>query len=296
MPIFDTFKQASFGGLNFPIDSCKVNGGIRDHIHEYPHADGGTPEKMGRKLYEIRMSGLFQNTFKAYPNLYPTTLNSLRDMWENETTADLVIPTLGTMKCYARAWSHDATAKVRSGERVDMVFIEDQQPDGLVAFIANTAGPNGLGGNVANYISVLAGYPDAPSDFQLLIGLVNAALIAKDQADLQLLILQAKILQITSLCATLDRNFFLQDPLKWPLAQSMRDIWLTAQSSLLDLQQQFTTLQTYVTPNRCSVADIARALYKDASRSTDILQLNPIEDAFAVPPGFRIRYYPGPAS
>jgi len=50
-------------------------------------------------------------------------------------------------------------------------------------------------------------------------------------------------------------------------------------------------LLTYVTPTLMSVTDIAKALYGDASRGMDILDLNPIEDAVAVPRA-SVRYYP----
>ena len=132
---FDTLQRASFQGIEFPITSMTLKGGIRDHIHEYPHAAGGAPEKLGRKLYEVSMQANFQSTFRAYPRLWPSALSKLRKIFEQQTTGDLVIPTIGTIQAYARNWTQQMEAKIRSGETATFEFVEDQGSEDLAAGI-----------------------------------------------------------------------------------------------------------------------------------------------------------------
>src|SRR5438105_4964362 len=140
MPVyFDTLQRASFGGAEFPVESVSIVGGLRDHIHEYPHSQGGAPEKMGRKLYTIRMKAVFQTKFKLYPGLYPNTLNFLRKMFEEQSSADLVVPTIGTMTAYCRNWTQEMEWRIRNGEKADFEFVEDLAQDFLVTDLTGPA-------------------------------------------------------------------------------------------------------------------------------------------------------------
>src|SRR5262249_28189814 len=132
MPVFDQLQRASFDGVPFPVESVDVTSDLRHHVHEYPHTAGGDPEKLGRSLYRIQMLGNFQATFRAYPKLWPEALTKLRKTFEAEKTADLVIPTIGTIKAFITKWRQRSTAKIRSGEKVEIEFLEDQASAFLV--------------------------------------------------------------------------------------------------------------------------------------------------------------------
>jgi hypothetical protein len=58
MAIFDSLQAFQFGEFLFPFRSYSIKGGMREHLHEFPHG-GIAPEKLGRKLYEISVTGLF---------------------------------------------------------------------------------------------------------------------------------------------------------------------------------------------------------------------------------------------
>ena len=292
MPIFDTFQRASFNGTPFPVDSIDVRGGIREHVHEYPHSDGGTPEKMGRKLYEIHFSALFHDRFAAYPGLYPGTLSTLQGVWESQLTANLVVPTIGSIKAYAVSWDRKAVGRVRSGERVELVFREDMPVAGIEAFLMNATNSNAMNSAGAALRAAMPAGQSHPSLFDDLLNAVNSLLGVVDQANLYGNLIQAKLLGILSMCQDLDAMTFLQDPSNWQLAAAMRDVWKTTADGLKDLAAKKHTLSTFFTRVTMSVSDIAIALYNDATRAVELLQLNPIADAFAVPAGTAISYYP----
>jgi hypothetical protein len=53
---FDQLQAASFAGYIFPWSRIRVSCSLRDHVHIYPHAPGGQPEKLGRNLYEFHFT------------------------------------------------------------------------------------------------------------------------------------------------------------------------------------------------------------------------------------------------
>ncbi len=100
MAAFDALLRASFLDYPFPVQDIDVKGGLRDHVHEYPHAPGGAPEKLGRKLYEFTFTCPFLTGLRGYPKLWPETLATLRIFFEGQNTGDLVVPTIGTINTF----------------------------------------------------------------------------------------------------------------------------------------------------------------------------------------------------
>ena len=88
MPLFDNLERASFAGYAFPVSDVEVTGGLRDHVHEYPHSPGGAPEKLGRKLYEFSFTSPMLAGFPRYPKLWPETAASLRIVFEGGAVLD----------------------------------------------------------------------------------------------------------------------------------------------------------------------------------------------------------------
>jgi prophage DNA circulation protein len=293
MSRFDTLQQASFNGIKFPVDEIEVRGSIRDHVHEYPHSPGGTPEKEGRKLYEIDLVCPFHDTFVKYPGLYPDGLALLRSNFENETTATLVVPTIGSIKAYAMTWTQRATGKQRSGERVTLKFREDQPPDDLDAFILSTSSSvSTLSAQSQRFKLAAADGPQPqPSIFDDLQNAVNAVLAIKDTGDRYGNLLEAKLLAVVSLCNDIDNLQILRNPSTFRIAYAMQDMWKSALESLKDIAGKKRALSVYITRTTVAISDVAKTIYGNAARSMELLQLNPIEDAFAIPANTSIRYY-----
>lgn len=287
-------KKASFMGYPFPVTEVSVQGSIRDHIHEYPHANGGAPEKMGRRVYIIKMHALFFTNGKDYPNLWPTTLNYLRIYWERSTTGPLVIPTIGTIQAYCRNWNTVQTSKVLSGEVADLEFVEDQGSAELVAALI-TATPT--------FVEVFGRYNAAmllaefakPADislFDAVANAVNGVLAYDDTVAAAGNLISAKLLAVADMCSLAEHSVTAQNPMNHPLIDALLQIWDTAETASQTFFKNQADLGTYVVPSGpMSVSAISAAIYRgDATKGVDIMQLNAIDDPFAVRAGTKIRY------
>lgn len=285
-------------GTEFPVTHVEVRGGIRDHIHEYPHADGGAPEKMGRKLYEINMTGDFQNTFRAYPNLWPQGLKTLRTAFERQLTGDLVIPTIGTIKAYAKTWTQTMEPKAsRSGEIASFVFQEDQTDTSLVKndlqVSVTKLAQDYAKVDAAKAMTEFASEKDI-SLFDALANAINSVLAVFDTIDAIGNLISAKILAVADLCAQLSHTLTANDMRNAPIISALHDLWDTAQRANDSIVQAGSfgggKLLQYVVPATMSVSSISIELYGNTSHGVELMQLNPIEDAFAVRAGMRLKY------
>lgn len=294
MPAFSKLQRAGFAGIQFPISSLEVRGGLRDHVHEYPHAPGGAPEKLGRKLYSIRMVGNFQATFRSYPNLWPLSLSKLRALFELQVTDDLVIPTIGTIKAYCHDWSQVATSAILSGEVATFEFYEDQSSLFLVDRLITTQAAN-LQTQLARMdaAAVLADFSKSPRTglFDAISNAVNGVLAFKDTNDALGDLLVAKVLATADLCAQADRLPMMNDPRNSKLADALHDLWDTLQSQAQNIINKQSPVRIYTVPSTMAVSDVSRAIYGDTTHAVELMQLNALEDALAIPAGTKVRYY-----
>jgi hypothetical protein len=249
---------------------------------------------MGRKLYEVKMVGDFQSTFVAYPDLWPKGLAKLRNAFEKQLTGDLVIPTIGTIKAYARTWSQQMVPRSsRSGEMATFDFVEDQTDTSLVKDdlkVSIQALPLMIGAvDGKRALTEFAADRDI-SLFDALSNAVNSVLAVADVADAAAGLLSAKLLAVTDLCSQISNTLTAKDARNAPIISALHDIWDTASRAKENLFQEKARQLTYVVRATMSVSAISSELYGDASHSVEILQLNPIEDAFAVRAGTKIRY------
>lgn len=314
MAFFDTVQRCSFGGLEFPIDSIDLRGGIRDHIHTFPHADGGAPEKMGRKLYEISIHAIFDEGLAlTYPLLYPDTLWKLRILFEAGSTEDLVLPNLGTIKAYCRDWPQSWRANVRSGETATLTFIEDPQVAQLSVFNLNQVpdSPETMAGDLDDFnvqaqasADRLAAQkqattpgstldltqcsninPDALSQMASVFGELMAL---RGVADLALTRLDQLVNSLSSYANQIAST--ITSPFDYKLLYLMQDMMASATAFKANSVGSLGSLKKYVTERRMTAMEIATAIFGDSSRTMDILNLNPITDAFNVPANTTIVY------
>lgn len=286
-------KKASFMGYPFPVTTVSVQGGIRDHIHEYPHADGGAPEKLGRRVYTIKMSALFFTNGKEYPHLWPTTLNYLRTYWERSTTGPLVIPTIGTIQAYCRNWVTEQTSKVLSGETADLEFVEDQGSQALVEALV-TARPTFVETfgryNAAMLLAEFSKEADI-SIFDAVSNAVNGLLSIGDTIEAAGNLVSAKLMALIDMCAAADGTVSARNPMNYPLVKALHEIWDAANDSNGVLFKQQAEMRTYVTDSLMSINMVSSAVYNgDSSRGIDLMQMNAIEDPFRIRAGTRINY------
>jgi prophage DNA circulation protein len=282
-------QRASFAGIEFPVSSVTVKGGLREHVHEYPHVAGGAPEKLGRKLYEVTMVAEFHDVIPEYgSSLWPGSLADLLNFFELETTEDLVIPTVGKIQAYAVEWDKVWEAKRQSGERATFHFREDSGNAFLASeAVASISGISALG--AYNYsLYQASGYQS--SIFDAINDAVNAITSITDQAEMFGNLVEAKALALASLCDQADASVkFLQDPVNHRILDALLELWAAAIRLQKDAALTALTVINWTVPSPMAVSDVSRALYGDSARAVDILQMNAIEDAFNIPSGQVLR-------
>ncbi len=297
----DSFPKAAFGGIEYPYSELTIKGGLRHSIHEFPHTPGGEVEKMGRKLYTInfRVSAHDipgSDLERLYPDLYPGRMFKLRDMFERELTDNLVIPTLGTIKAVATEWTSKFDVRVSTGEVFDLEFVEDQDQATLFALVADPgsaasmlAASDELFAQKAIKDARMSGY--TLSIFQKINDAVTEVQGVFGQADAYSKVLEGKIEAVANLCSFADSTLTeMQDPVNHEVIAALKDLWLASRTLGENLIQTQQTIREYTVPKLMSISEISTAIYGSSDKSIDILQLNAINDAFAVPSGTLLRY------
>jgi prophage DNA circulation protein len=298
MSVFDTFPRASFNGIEFPVESSRIDGGLRDHIHEYPHSPGGSPEKLGRSLYEFKVEANFDARFLAYPGLYPQNLDTLIGFFEQQATADFRLPQMpNAVPSYCRKWSREMRNKIRSGERVELLFIEDQSTLFLFQDLVSSSTANTASAalNFNAQISLLSFTPPT-SIFAIFDGInafVGQIQALQDTAELYGTRLSDAVQGLINTCESLDSQDSMQLVPAYALVESLHALWASAQTLANDIQQNGVQLQSWVVPAQMDIGRVSMSLYSgDSSRASDLLALNDIPDPLLIPAGMSLYYYP----
>lgn len=291
MPIFDEYERAGFSSIQFPIKSVKVRGGIREHTHEWRYVPAGEIEKFGRKPYVIEMQAAFHTTIKGYGPLYPDRLADLRKLWEEETTAELVIPTIGRVQACCIDWEQFADFKIRSGEEVPLTFKEDQSAVNLLAS-ALRVNSSALSSAVSQWDSLSEEIQPKPSIFDAISESANAILGIKDQFDAFGGLIESKLLQLATLIQEADRQVvdFL-DPTNYRVLYALHELLDSTYQLQKDVTDKFRRPETFITPVTMTVTEIATAIYGHTERSSELMLNNPLTDPFAVPAGVPLLYF-----
>ena len=290
--------RASFAGIAFPVSDIEVTGGMRHHVHEYPHSPGGVPEKLGRKLYRVRFSAWFHElsgtAAEQFPGLWPEGLARLRAILDGGTTEDLVVPTVGTIKAFAVEWSQKySTAQAIDGEKVSLEFLEDQ--DGLSLSAAIELGANSIE-QAAETLDAAAALRDytkkrKPGLFEQINDAVGAFTALKDQAGLASSLISAKIEGIKSLCSQLESTVeFMGSADAHPIASAARNLWFAADEVVSNLVVPASKTLAYVVPSTTTVVALSQQLYGTTTKVEDLLRLNTFRDPYKVMAGTQVLY------
>jgi hypothetical protein len=299
MSAFDNFPSASFDGIFFPWEERTIRGAVREHQHKYPHTAGAALETLGRELYVISFRCNFSDTFKLYPNLYPISLESLRNRFEKEIRADLDVPGLGTITAVCTEWQQTASPKEsRSGEKVNLTFLEDIQDAFLINNLIGISTQSLAASqkewklNVNKIRADFAAQKALPF-FDAITDAVNSVLAIVDTAQAYGNLLEAKILAAAQLIYQADRRVrYLNDPTNAEILQAMLQLWDASRALHEDLLKTGGGLVEFLVSRTMSVIELSKALYNgDGTRAVELMQLNALPDPYMVPPGFRLRYY-----
>lgn len=321
--IFDQFPAASFGGFKFPFRTYSIKGGVRDHVHEYPHSPGGAPEKLGRKLYELSFDALFFEPAVLSPeqraryedDLFGdqvSQLNALRGLFEAQQTAELVVPHLGKIQAYAINWDEKADTKNRSGVEATITFREDQDAEFAFQIVA---GPSvtSLQEKISNVNlqraqiyqqpdftdsvrqQLRAQFRTEPSIWATFDSIANSILAIQGSAQLYGSLYQSKLVGLTRLCQRLDTEVAeFNNPDFCQFLEALHQLWFTAQQLAQDVEQRQRAFRFYTTVLPMAIGDVSAAIYGSTEFAVDLMRLNALEDPLAIPAGTRIAYYPPP--
>ena len=293
MAAFDQLQKWSFDNIKFPVEQYTVSSALRKHVHVYPHSPGGAPEKLGRELYVIKATGNFQTRFEGYgDNLWPGDMADLRDRYENELTSTLVIPTIGSIQAFITNWHQIATSKIRSGEKVEIEWLEDQSSAFLINQLINVKVQNLDDSSTALFSSADDAGLSLGSIGDTISGLINSVTAIGDQVQLYGSLLAAQLDGIATACSNLEATLpDLNQPANWQTRDALHNLWFAAVQSRQDVLRQSTPIVAYTTPTLMSVTDVAKALYGDSSRGGQVLQLNALEDPFHIAANTNLRVY-----
>lgn len=291
MPAFDQLQPFSFASVAFPYSSYSIAGGLRDKVHEYPHSPGGAAEKLGRKLYEVDVEADFiaGAIMPRYRALWPDGLNALRTLWEQQLTADLHVPTVGTFRAYCVDWKESAKNTKRNGVTVSMKFREDQNQ----AFLLNSVlflDQSTLNTALEDFTVTIEENPVTTDLFDGIVQTANAILSVKDQIDLYGALVASKITTLALLCDQADRQVNELDTLEFQnVRDALHELWLSATQLQQDLAAKSVKLKQYTTPMVMTINAVARAV--GVENPADIMQLNALADPLAIAANTTLRYY-----
>lgn len=296
MAYFDGLQWAQFGGIHFPVTEITLSSQQRHHLHEYPHTPGSALEKLGRKSYTIRVSPIFDEDIRKYDQingirLYPDALERLQFLFEEETTAALTIPTLGTIDAFMITFSRRMDAMVRSGEKADMEFVEDQSSVFLVEQTMRVVQDLPAAVTLLQFLPVKV-RPEEKTLLEEILAAVNATFALVDSGERFINKIAAKVDMVSQLIQRAEQKIaWLQHPENWRVVEALKELDASARS-LVTTAAMENGPRVFVVPTRMTLQQISQSIYKTTERSLDVLRMNDIEDDLRVPAGSKIRYFP----
>lgn len=284
-------KVASFAGISFPYSECTVKLGQRKHVHVYLETPGGALQKLGRELYQIEFTvPAHEGLVAPYQQFYSVKLPALWSVFEQSATADLVVPSLGTL----RAFNTDATRSIRvreqSGEALKLSFIEDQE-DLFAASALITPSVDGMPPRLRTFVRLAA--PTVPlSTLDKLAVAVNALSALSGGGPQAARLVGARATGVIAVCQEIYRLAKFGTASNVLAVDALLDIHFAAVTLAEDAARRaIPTALSEPTPARMSVTQLAAWLYGDTSRARELLILNSFTDPLSIPRGSLVRRY-----
>jgi prophage DNA circulation protein len=328
MTALQNLAKSGFDGISFPVTGYEVTGGIRDHVHTYPHSPGGAAEKLGREVYRVRMTAVFDQRITGYgDNLWPGDLSDLRDRWEQEVTSSLTIPTIGDIQAYCKSWTEKVEPSRQSGVVMELEFVEDQSQaflvNGLVQVTSSSLKSVGVdfdeqfapllgGGTVSATAPTRIVPPPAgttprattfagaytqlrQSDATAITNIQTAYRAAVTAIDTPSRLADQVLRTAESLVSVCQQNYerirVLKNPIMWERARAYKRVWAAGLKLRDDLNKKAPRVLIYVASIDTSIGAVSREIYGDATYAVQIMQLNSIPNPLAIPKGAQLRYY-----
>jgi hypothetical protein len=281
-------------GTVVPCRRVRVRGGMRDHEHIYPHSPGAGVELLGRDLYKIEVSPIFDANLlpDKYKGIWPAGLKKLRDLFDVGTRSEVSIPTVGIIRAYCKTWEQEFDAtRCLSGEDVTWHFTEDSENLRLSSQTINLG--QGLSNASLTLQATLSASPLKKTNlWDQIFRAIDAVMAYRDQYELYASLIESKLLAILSLLEQIDNAADeLQDPSSWAIIEAMHQVWTQTRAFYQDQKQLGLVSVWYKTKQVMSCMQLAVILFDDSSKSSELLQMNGFTDPFAIPAGTNVKYY-----
>lgn len=290
-------RKASFGGITFAYSRIRYTGGIRHHVHEFPHSPGGEIEKMGRSLYQVEIEPIMHDLEGSdlellFPKSYPDNLDELRLMFEHQETKELVTPHLDAFDAVCVNWTGTIEGKNPSGETVTWTFREDDDRErfGELDETAAYAQLDAENIELLAQVALSDYFAENPTGlFQQISDVVTSIQAISGVADAYDQILLGKVASLVNLCSQASRELTgLGDPANLAIYEALKNVWSAAVDIASDIGATKTPLAFWTVPKTMAVSEIASRLGQTVE---GLLQLNGFEDSFAVRAGTLVQYY-----
>lgn len=292
---FQALPHASFDSIAFPVRKVHVGCSLRQHTHEYPKVPGGSPEKLGRKLYTIKMTAVFDKNLLPPWNvenlLWPNELSDLFDRFEEGVTSDLMIPTVGKIPAFCTNWSKEMEVKsMRSGEVAELEFLEDQSNAFLIEGLIQARAGNLT--SQAAALTAAAAAAGQQSLFQEILGMMARVANLANQGAVYSSVLQTQVDIAVTTFEHMDSLGLFDDSGNAAILEAQHQAWEAMLRFRLDLLHLLALpVVDFVTPRQMSVQEVAISAYGSTDRAVEVLQLNALPDAFAIPARTKLRLY-----
>lgn len=292
--VLSQLKTASFAGLSFPWEDCHVDFSYRHHVHIFLHTDGGAVEKLGRHLYRVRFTIPAHETLGAsFRAFYSRTLPQLWRTIELGTTADLVVPSLGTMRAFVPDAKRVLQARVTSGERVELSFLEDQEALFSASALVQPS-VESLPEQNAAVVELAAGAGVEVGVLAALSLAVDELVALRSTVDVYANVVQAKAQGVVYRCEQLRRHPAMGLAKNFKALLALVQLHYAVVLILKDAARRARPVARITTPDKTmSVVQISAWRYGTTARANEILLINAFPDPLAVPGGTEILYYRG---
>ena len=300
MAVFDALQPLKFGTKIIPFKQYEIIFAGRSHIHEYPHADGGAPEKLGRKLLVVHVEGRIDAALVGdkWKDNWPNTAEYLRFKAQTQATEDLTVPTVGTFPAYIHdSYKESRKASDLSGFDISIDFIEDSS-DSFIASQVARLNTNALDAALTNYqLQVIRNQltmkPHEVGLFDAINQLASGLQGIRDQFQLYSALVDAKFASLFNAIYQADANIkWLTRPENVLGLDAFNALWEGVRKAYEDKNQKGAQLRLYTTLRDETLQEVSIDIYGNTGHAEDLLGLNPITDPFLIKAGTGVRYYP----
>lgn len=311
MGILTTLEKCKFEGWLVPYVSIDIRATRRLAHHYYRWISAASNEDQGRTLYTFQLNATFQDDPRFRPPLFPDTLNALREHFNAGTVGTLVIPHIGPVLCRISSWDESGSGAMTGGFNVNIGFVEEEGNRFLPVSTAVNA--SALEASSAALKAVRAEVlPDPPVQdnapaellpdnesrardlFDVITGAADQITGLRDQSLLHGELVESKLALLTGKCREAVQSLrWLADPMNHGALAAVYDVWAAATDMVSSpANSEAIRPKVFIVDRQMTIMQVSQRIYSTTDRGGDILGLNDIPDAMAIPAGTQLRYLP----